>query len=353
MVNRYLLLALVCGLVVALGMSHVANAAPLSNASLSVSATMTAGAGSPYNPRSAGGKNFVGNLNTTLTRYPSGSSVPDVGPVVTAEQRMTLPFQGANTTTYTLSAGGASNDLFTRRDYATLGNPVTAAYVNANGTTDTEANSFDWVDDDTIIFGSYENSSGVGGANGRLTLNLADVVADPFSVTKNTTWNVNGAVLTPAAGRIRNVRVGDNYSGYAYFGSAGVTSADFFAIDLATGATTTLGNMTVTGSGSWGLWTVKEVDGYLYVHTSNDGISVYNMTDATTLGSLHTTYTQAELEAMGGVGPAQSWGFDVVDNGARMLYSNGSSRVIEIVPEPTTMLLCLGGLGMMIRRRRK
>ena len=326
------ILGLVGGLAAIFLLAQVANAAPLASGRLSVGATMLNGGGSPYNPRSIGGKTFLPDISApyTLTRFPGGSDAADIPPVVITQSRMALPFQGANATTYVLASGGDTNDFFTRYDYADFADPVTAAYTNANGTTDTEPNSFDWVDDDTIIFGSYEKTSGVGGANGRLTLNLADVVAEPFSVTKNTAWNANGAVLAVGTGRIRNVCVGDDYSGYAYYGEAGVNSADFFAIDLATGATTTLGNLSVTGSGSWGLWTVKEVDGYLYVHTTHDGITVYNMTDATTLGSVAETYSQESLEALAPTG-GDSWGFDVVDGGARMLYTVGTSKVIEIV----------------------
>jgi inhibitor of cysteine peptidase len=136
--------------------------------------------------------------------------------------------------------------------------------------------------------------------------------------------------------------MGDIYSGYAYYGDAGTENAGFWAIDLATGVSTQLGTLNVTGDGSWGLWTVKEVDGFLYVHTTHDGIYIYNMTDATTLGTLHTRYTKDKLDALAeDINP--NWGFDVVDDGARMLLSAGLGRVIEITdsriadaPNPTS-----------------
>ena len=54
-------------------------AVPIPSGSLALSATMTPDSpGSPYNPRSVGGKNFVGQLTPNLTRYPAGSSVADI-----------------------------------------------------------------------------------------------------------------------------------------------------------------------------------------------------------------------------------------------------------------------------------
>ena len=119
--NRYLVLALVGGLVAALGVSHVANAAPLSSAGLTVSATMVGGGGSYYNPRSAGGKNYVGEISNpyTVTQFATGSSTAEVGPVATTEHRMTTSFQ-AGGTDYVLSSAGASHSNFTLRDYGDL-----------------------------------------------------------------------------------------------------------------------------------------------------------------------------------------------------------------------------------------
>ena len=339
------------------GISTHVDAVPIPSGSLQVGGTMRISpGGSPYNPRTVDGKNFIGQLAHNLTRFPVSASIADLPTLSTSEHRMAIPFQGDNAKTYLLATGGSSNDNFTRLDYKTLGNPVTATYTNPAGNTDTEPNSFDWVDDDTIIFSSYEKKSGIGGTNGRLTLHLADVMADPFNIRKNTTWNSNGAVLTGASTRIRNVTVGDIYNDHAYYGSAGKNgAASFFALNLATGNEKTLGSITTSGSGSFGLWTVKESDGYLYVHTTNNGVQVYNMTDASTLGSLYTTYSQTELEALSGRGKQQSWGFDVSNDGALMLYTNGSGTVLELIPEPTTLFLfVISGLVMTaIGRHRK
>ena len=94
--------------------------------------------------------------------------------------------------------------------------------------------------------------------------------------------------------------MGDLYSGYAYYGDSGVKTAGFWAINLATGVSTRLGTVDVTGDGSWGVWTVKEVGGFLYVHTTHDGVYVFTLTDATTLGTLQARYTKAETRCPGG-----------------------------------------------------
>jgi hypothetical protein len=99
-------------------------------------------------------------------------------------------------------------------------------------------NSFDWVDADTLIHASYK--SGL-----RTNLYLVDIQADPFQVTPNTTWNASGFVPTPASTRIRNVRVGDHYRGYAYFGDSGIKTAGFWAIDWPVPIT----QVAVTGDG--------------------------------------------------------------------------------------------------------
>jgi hypothetical protein len=330
------------------------DAAPIPSAQLVIDAVMnvatdvSASAGqTPYNPRSAGGENYGLAITTPgFARYPIASGTPTVVYANNAvpaplESRMILPFKGANATTYVLGAGGSG---FQRLDYSTLGNAVTG---QAAATVPT---SFDWVDNDTIIYSSD------GGGNLRKSLFLADVTANAFAVTANTTWNASGNVLTPAATRIRNVRVGDVYNGYAYFGDAGIAGTPkFWAIDLATGATTELGSITTTGSGSFGLWTVKEAGGYLYVHTTDDGINVYSMNSATSLGSLVEDYTKAEINALlatVGITGNQNWGFDVVDGGARMLLTAGPGQVVEIIPEPASLgLLGLAGLAMIRRRK--
>ncbi len=275
---------------------------------------------SMYNPRSFHGKNYVVQINSPQraagcflagwTRSEALADIKDGG-----EVRMAGAFPAAD---YVLLAGGADNDYFSRIDpNFNLDTRVSATDLNVR------PSSFDWVDDDTIIYNSYK--SGL-----RANLYLADIDPDPFQATVNTTWNANGYVTTAATARIRNVRVGDLYSGYAYYGDSGVNAAGFWAIDLATGVSTLLGTLNVTGDGSWGLWTVKEVDGFLYVHTTHDGVSVYSMIDATTLGSLHTRYTKEELDTLA-EDTNPNWGFDVVDDGARMLLSAGLGRVIEII----------------------
>ena len=54
------------------------------------------------------------------------------------------------------------------------------------------------------------------------------------------------------------------------------------------------------------------------------------MIDATTLGTLPTRYTKDTLDALA-EDTNPNWGFDVVDEGARMLLSAGLGRVIEII----------------------
>ena len=274
-----------------------------------------------YCPRSFDGKNYIvqitplGHLGFGI--YPADSPDYEVlsfigdGPGV----RMAAPFPTAD---YVLTTGSYNNDLFSRFDP----NLSVESRVFAD-TPATRPNSFDWIDDNTIIYGSYE--SGL-----RTNLYLADINAEPFTVTPNTTWNANGYVTTPATVRIRNVRKGDIYSDYAYYGDAAVhNNAGFWAIKLATGVSTKLGELeSVSGDTSWGLFTVKEVDGYLYVQTTDDGIYIYNMIDATTLGTLHTRYTKDRLDMLS-EDTQTKWGFDVVAGGARMLLCAGHGRAIE------------------------
>jgi hypothetical protein len=307
------------------GLTNLAIGEPLPGEFLKVGTVIDIGkeldnSSSMYNPRSFDGKNYVVQINSPQRGagcYPVGSSIyeaiADIGDG--AELRMAGPFPAAS---YVLFSGGADNDYFSRID-PNLNLDTRILAMNL----DVRASSFDWVDDDTIIHNSYK--SGL-----RSNLYLTDVNPEPFQVAANTSWNINGYVTTGATTRIRNVRVGDIYNGYAYYGDAGVNTAGFWAIDLITGVSTQLGTINVTGDGSWGLWTVKEVGGFLYVHTTHDGINIYNMIDATTLGALHTTYTKDELDALA-EDTNPNWGFDVVDDGARMLLSAGVGRVIEIV----------------------
>jgi hypothetical protein len=312
-------------LLVTFGVTTLALGVPLPSGSLKVGTVIDIGkelvsSSSMYNPRSFGGKNYIVQINTPqrgVGCYPAGSAIyealANIGDGV--EPRMAGPFQAAE---YILFSGGASNDYFSRIDpNLNLDTRVFATNL------DVRPSSYDWVDDDTIIHNSYK--SGL-----RANLYLTDVNPEPFQVTANTSWNANGYVTTEATIRIRNVRIGDIYNGYAYYGDAGTENAGFWAINLATGVSTQLETLSVTGSGSWGLWTVKEVDGFLYVHTTHDGIYIYNMTDATTLGTLHTRYTKDRLDALA-EDTNPNWGFDVVDDGARMLLSAGLGRIIEII----------------------
>jgi len=324
-------------LLVTFGVTKLALGMPLPSESLKVGTVIDIGkelvsGSSMYNPRSFGGKNYIVQINAPqrgVGCYPAGSTIYEALANIGdgAELRMAGAFQAAN---YVLLSGGADNDYFSRIDpNLNLDTRVIATNL------DVRASSYDWVDDDTIIHNSYK--SGL-----RANLYLTDINPDPFQVTANTSWNANGYVTTGATTRIRNVRVGDIYSGCAYYGDAGINTAGFWVIDLATGVSTQLGTLNVSGDGSWGLWTVKEVDGFLYVHTTHDGIYIYNMTDATTLGTLHTRYTKDKLDALA-EDTNPNWGFDVVDDGARMLLSAGLGRVIEIInsriadaPNPTS-----------------
>ncbi len=323
-------------LLVTFGVTKLALGMPLPSDSLKVGTVIDIGkdlvsSSSMYNPRSFGGKNYIVQINAPqrgVGCYPAGSAnyeaLADIGDG--AELRMAGASQ---TSDYVLLSGGADNDYFSRIDpNLNLDTRILATNLNVR------PSSYDWVDDDTIIHNSYK--SGL-----RTNLYLTDINPDPFQVTTNTSWNANGYVTTGATTRIRNIRVGDNYSGYAYYGDAGINTAGFYVIDLATGVSTQLGTLEVTGDGSWGLWTVKEADGFLYIHTTHDGIYIYNMTDATTLGTLHTRYTKDKLDTLA-EDTNPNWGFDVVDGGSRMLLSAGRGRVIEIIdsriayaPNPT------------------
>jgi len=310
-------------LLVTFGVTTLALGVPLPSGSLKVGTVIDIGndlgyRSSMYNPRSFGDKNYIVQINNKgFGCYPVDSAVYEA--LCSNEggfgTRMAGSFQ---TTDYILAAGDSGNNLFSRFDpNLSLDSRVFATNL------DVTPSSYDWVDDDTIIHNSY--ASGL-----RTNLYLTDINPDPFQVTPNTSWNANGYVTTGATARIRNVRTGDVYNGYAYYGDAGTENAGFWAIDLATGVSTQLGTLNVTGDGSWGLWTVKEVDGFLYVHATHDGIYIYNMTDATTLGTLHTRYTKDELDALA-EDTNPNWGFDVVDDGSRMLLSAGLGRVIEII----------------------
>lgn len=265
-----------------------------------------------FNPRLFDGDVYANQINVpAIGRYPQGSSTPEVV-LVSVEHRTIAPFRGANRTRYILGASSAATTVFSRYDFD-FQNRIEAPVPE-----DQNTETFDWVDENTIIYCIY-NPSG-----NRKRLALATVNAEPFTVTPDTRWNEQGYITTSITGRIRNVRVGDVYSGYAYYGDGGQNeNPKFFAINLATGAETELGNAgTLTGTGSFGLWTVVERGGYLYVQTTDNGIRVYEMTSATTLGALVTTYTQEQLSALTGYN-GQFWGFDVTAEGNMIVSGTG------------------------------
>ncbi len=280
---------------------------------------------SMFNPRYFDGNIYANQINVFgFGRYPSGSPVPSL--LVTndppREHRMVAPFRGALSTTYILaSSQGFTPSNTTFSCYSYYGTNRVDADVPDLQT----AEGFDWVDDDTIIYTVYYLSGN------RKRLCLADVVAEPFAVTKNTTWNANGYITTSVSTRIRNVRVGDVYSGYAYYGDGNQNNnPNFYAVNLATGAETLLGNAgTLTGTGSFGVWTVLERGGYLYVQTTDNGIQVYSMTGPTTLGSLYTTYDRATLDTITSY-YGQCWGLDVTRDGKQLVLSATGGVLYEL-----------------------
>ena len=111
------------------------------------------------------------NTNGTV-RYLDGSE--EAASVVSLmgeiESRMWSPMNRGTSTDWVLLAGGANEPQFSRLpfDAEDSDDRVFA------GPEDHEPNSFDWVDNDTIIYGRYEF---------RDTIYLADVSADPITVT--------------------------------------------------------------------------------------------------------------------------------------------------------------------------
>ena len=172
----------------------------------------------------------------------------------------------------------------------------------------------------------------------RKRLYLVDVTAEPFALTKNTTWNADGWTNTPVSTRIRNVRVGQTDTNYAYYGDNGVAdNPKVYAIDLSTGVSTELGHWDGVlkgdrggATGSFGLWTVVERGGYLYLQSSDDGIQVYSMSGPTTMGAMVASYSPEQLRAITGGGSVPYYGFDVAADGEGMILGDFVGNVFEL-----------------------
>jgi hypothetical protein len=289
-----------------------------------------------YNPRFFDNNIYVTQINSTNYRcsgYFDGASLAyQGGGIPVHDHRMFGRLRNPAGGSYLMGSGGSNGEpapgetfAFDLTRYETWwGNPAT---VNAIDNQVVE--TFDWVDDDTMISTCY-----FGSAN-RKKLYLTDVTADPFALTRNTTWCADGWTNTLVTTRIRNVRVGQTYTNYAYYGDAGNNNNPaFYAINLATGASTLLGDAgTLTGGNSFGLWTVIERGNYLYVQTTDNGIQVYGpMINATNKGPLFVTYTKAELHALTGVlSDAQYYGMDLSPDAGKMVLGAafGSVYVLE------------------------
>lgn len=309
--------------------------------SMNLAADMGVGASSMFNPRIFDGNVYVNQVNVpAFGIYPLNSAVPSTIVYSTSEHRMVAPFRGDNQALYLFGASGAATTVFSRYD----ANGENRVDVDVPGEGQT-SEGFDWVDQDTIIYTTYNPSAN------RKRLSLATVTAEPFAVTPDTTWNANGYITTSVSTRIRNVRVGDVYSGFAYYGDSGQNaSPNFYAINLATGAETLLGNAgTLTGSGSFGIWTVVERGGYLYVQTTDNGIQVYNMTSATNLGGLYTTYSKERLDELTGA-TGQYYGLDVSPDGKQLVLGGNQGVVYQLALIPplrlTTTFNLAGDLGV-------
>jgi hypothetical protein len=305
-------------------------------------------ASSMYNPSFFDGNIYANQINTpAFGRYRSGATRPSLtvdNTAIPLEHRMVAPFRGTNSTTYLLAASGVTTTTFSRYDF----NGQNRVDVDVPGGGQA-ADSFDWVDADTIIYTTYEPSAN------RTRLALAKVVAEPFAVTADTRWNADGYITTSVTTRIRNARVGDVYSGYAYYGDAGQNdNPKFYAINLATGAETLLGSAgTLTGTGSFGLWTVVERGGYLYVQTTDNGIQVYSMNSATSLGGLYMTYTKDDIDVATGY-TGQYWGFDVTSDRKELVVGGGRGSVfdlaarIEVPGEPFLLTIARSGSDIVL-----
>ena len=95
---------------------------------------------------------------------------------------------------------------------------------------------------------------------------------------------------------------------------------------------------------SFGLWTVIERGGYLYVQTTDNGIQVYGpMINATNKGPLCMTYTKAELDALTGVAPDdQYYGMDLSADGRNMVLGAALGNAYVLEPACSLSITQLG-----------
>ena len=294
---------------------------------------------SMFNPRYLGTNAYANQINDPcFGRYAAGSTLADAVVDNTAdhtyEHRMVMGFRGDYSETYMLgsSSGNAIGGSFQTTTF-TRYNWDGSNPVRINAVDDQRMDTFDWVDDDTII--ATDGTTG-----NRARLYLVDVTADPFAMTKNTTWNADGYVTT-ATTSVRNARVGQMYSGYAYYGDYVAASPKFYAINLATGVSTELGSLGALSTG--GINTAVERGGYLFLQTPSDGIYVYSLTDATTLGSLYTTYPKAELDACTGyASDTQVYGLDVSPDLSTFIIGVAWANVFELAPAFRSSFSCIG-----------
>lgn len=324
------------------GILTAAAAPPLSGElelrnTIQLSADLSLTANTTYNPRLFDGSIFATQITVPgFARYAGDPLTPELLSPGAPEHRMVAPFRGASSGVYLLAASGASTSTFSRYDFA--GGNGFDVPVPGSGQA---AESFDWVDDNTIIYTTYNPSAN------RRRLSLAKVVAEPFTATADTRWNADGYISTTVSTRIRNVRKGDVYSGFAYYGDGGQNAnPQFFALNLATGAETALGNAgTLTGSGSFGVWTVVERRGYLYVQTTDNGIQIYNMTSGSSQGTLYATYAKDALDSLTGY-TGQYYGMDVSPDGTRLVLGSSQGNVFElasVVPSPLSLDIARSG----------
>ncbi|HPC48723.1 MAG TPA: hypothetical protein P5125_00010 [Kiritimatiellia bacterium] len=145
--------------------------------------------GSVYNPRICNGEVFAVDISAPVYsagRFLEGSTTPDVEILGVKESRMISPLDRTSKT-WILSAGGSTADTayFSLWDYATMTERVDDTNLAIR------PNAFDWVDSDTVISASYQSGQ-------RNRLYLVDIATDPsFTVTLNTSWNVDGYVEAP------------------------------------------------------------------------------------------------------------------------------------------------------------